>query len=193
MILLIDNFDSFTFNLVHILIRIGGEVLVRRNNEISLSEILTLNPSHIVISPGPGTPEDSGISLSVVRELHARFPILGVCLGHQVLAQVFGAQVLKADQPVHGRISPISHEGMGLFADIPQKISMMRYHSLLVDPKTLGGSLSQTAWTEAGLIMGIKHRNYPHVQGIQFHPESFMSLWGKKLLENFIYHSERFF
>lgn len=190
MILIIDNFDSFTYNLVQYFGELGQDVLVKRNNAITLTEIEQISPSHIIISPGPGTPNESGISLSVINTFAGKVPILGVCLGHQAIAQAMGGHVVRARQPIHGKASSIVHNGQGVFLGLPRQISVTRYHSLLVEKATLPPNLEITAWTETengeiDEIMAIKHR-YFALEGVQFHPESILSEHGLSLLANFL-------
>ncbi|MGK7907840.1 MAG: aminodeoxychorismate/anthranilate synthase component II [Synechococcus sp.] len=186
MLLVIDNYDSFTYNLVQYLGELGAEVKVFRNDRITLEEIRQLEPDGIVISPGPGRPEDSGVSLQVIRELAAEIPILGVCLGHQSIGQVFGGDVIGAPELMHGKTSPIHHSNSGVFEGLPNPFDATRYHSLIVDRATCPDDLEITAWTEDGIIMGLRHRKYPHLQGVQFHPESILTGSGKALLRNFV-------
>ncbi|MEM9534816.1 MAG: aminodeoxychorismate/anthranilate synthase component II [Cyanobacteria bacterium P01_E01_bin.45] len=186
MLLVIDNYDSFTYNLVQYLGELGAEVQVFRNDRITLDEIRQLNPDGIVISPGPGRPDDAGVSLEVIRELAADVPILGVCLGHQSIGQVFGGKVIGAPELMHGKTSPIYHENSGVFAGLSDPFDATRYHSLIVEKSSLPDCLEITAWTEDGIIMGLCHRDYPHLQGVQFHPESILTDAGKSLLNNFI-------
>ncbi|MEM8717545.1 MAG: aminodeoxychorismate/anthranilate synthase component II [Cyanobacteria bacterium P01_A01_bin.3] len=186
MLLVIDNYDSFTYNLVQYLGELGAEVQVFRNDRITLDEIRQLNPDGIVISPGPGRPDDAGVSLEVIRELAADVPILGVCLGHQSIGQVFGGKVIGAPELMHGKTSPIYHENSGVFAGLTEPFDATRYHSLIVEKSSLPDCLEITAWTEDGIIMGLCHRDYPHLQGVQFHPESILTDAGKSLLNNFI-------
>ncbi len=189
-VLMIDNYDSFTFNLVHYLEQLNVEVIVKKNDEISLSQIDVLSPTHIIISPGPCTPNKAGISLSVVEHFKGKIPILGVCLGHQSIGQSFSAKVICADKVMHGKTSKIYHRNIGVFKDLPQGFTATRYHSLIVDKSNLPDDLEITAWTknEAGeldVIMGIKHKNYA-IEGIQFHPESVLSEFGLEMLESFV-------
>jgi anthranilate synthase component 2/para-aminobenzoate synthetase component 2 len=184
-ILLIDNFDSFTFNLVQALGSLGAELKVVRNDAITVSQVEALRPGHIVISPGPCTPLQAGVSLEVIRAFGGRVPLLGVCLGHQCIGQVFGGQVVRAPMPVHGKTAAVEHRGQGLFRDMPQPFVAARYHSLVVDRATLPACLEVTAWYE-GLIMGMRHRELPGLEGVQFHPESFLTQDGKRLLANFL-------
>ena len=185
MLLLIDNYDSFTYNLFQYLSELGEEVLVARNNKITLREIEELKPQHIVISPGPSTPINAGISNDVIRRFGAELPILGVCLGHQCIGYSYGGKVVQADRIMHGKSSSIYHDDGGLFAGIPNPFSAIRYHSLIVQRKNLPQCLEVTAWTEDGTIMGLRHKKY-QVEGIQFHPESFMTEKGKAVLKNFL-------
>lgn len=184
MILLIDNYDSFTYNLAQYLGELGAEVRVVRNDALTIREIEALDPSHIVISPGPGTPEDAGISKEVIREMGARLPILGVCLGHQCIGEVYGGQVTRAPRLMHGKTSPVHHYGEDLFLGVPSPFTANRYHSLIVS-EPLPGVLKVTAFTSKGELMGLRHREFP-VYGIQFHPESIFTDYGKKILSNFL-------
>jgi len=189
-ILLIDNYDSFTYNLAHYFGELGQSLVVARNDEISLDEIYSLVPSAIVISPGPGTPEDAGISLTLVREFADKVPILGVCLGHQTIGQAFGGSVVRAREIVHGKTSLISHQGSDIFASLPTPFRATRYHSLVIEKASLPACLEVTAWTanESGIpeeIMGLKHKTLP-AYGVQFHPESILSEHGHQLLKNFL-------
>ena len=185
MILVIDNYDSFVYNLVQYLGELGQECLVFRNDKVSLLEIKELSPSHIVISPGPCTPNEAGISLELVKNFAGRIPILGVCLGHQVIGQAFGGRVVRAPEPVHGKTSLIYHNQKGVLRDIPSPFEATRYHSLILEKESLPDCLEVTAWTEDEIVMGIKHRDFS-VEGVQFHPESILTRYGHKLLENFI-------
>ncbi|KRG84133.1 anthranilate synthase component II [Stenotrophomonas daejeonensis] len=190
MLLMIDNYDSFTFNLVQYLQTLGTEVKVVRNDALSVDEIAALQPSHIVVSPGPCTPNEAGVSLEVIRRLGASTPILGVCLGHQSIGQVYGGDVIRAGNIMHGKTSKIRHEGKGVFAGLPDGYEATRYHSLVVDKATLPAELEITAWTENAdgsmeEIMGLRHRKHP-VEGVQFHPESILTQHGHALLKNFL-------
>ncbi|ECC3484238.1 aminodeoxychorismate synthase component 2 [Salmonella enterica subsp. enterica] len=187
MILLIDNYDSFTWNLYQYFCELGAEVQVRRNDALTLARIDALNPQKIVISPGPCTPDDAGISLAVIRHYAGRIPMLGVCLGHQAMAQAFGATVVRAAKVMHGKTSPITHNGQGVFRGLPSPLTVTRYHSLIVDPATLPECFEITAWSETQEIMGIRHREWD-LEGVQFHPESILSEQGHALLENFLRH-----
>ncbi len=185
MILVIDNYDSFTYNLVQYFGELGAEIQVVRNDQLSLDQIAALNPSHIVISPGPGTPDDTGVSLDVLRELGPTRPVLGVCLGHQAIGQVYGGVVKRASKLMHGKTSMIYHQGAGVFAGLPTPFEATRYHSLIVEEATLPASLEVTARTIDGEIMGLRHREHP-VVGVQFHPESILTAHGKLMLRNFL-------
>jgi len=184
MLLLIDNYDSFTYNLFQYLSELGQEVWVARNDKVSLNEIEMRSPQHIVISPGPGTPEQAGISSEVIRHFGSYIPILGVCLGHQCIGYSYGAKVDRAGEIKHGKSSLIYHDGKGLFVGLPNPFSAIRYHSLAVMRNDLPDCLEISAWTPDGMIMGLRHRQFP-VEGVQFHPESIMTEVGKDLLKNF--------
>ncbi len=188
MIFLLDNYDSFTFNLYQYLCELGAVVEVMRNDEVSVEQIEALSPSHIVVSPGPCTPREAGVSNAVIRALGPRIPLLGVCLGHQCIGEVFGGRVIRAPQPTHGKTSLISHRGEGILRGLPQPFEAIRYHSLIVERDTLPAELEITAETADGLIMGLRHRDYP-IFGVQFHPESILTSAGKDILRNFL--SER--
>jgi anthranilate synthase/aminodeoxychorismate synthase-like glutamine amidotransferase len=183
MIIVIDNYDSFTYNLVQYLGEMGHELRVFRNNRVTLDEIAALKPSHIVISPGPGTPHDAGISEKVVQIFHKTTPILGVCLGHQAIGEVFGGKIVRAPSLMHGKTSPIYHDSKTVFKGLPQGFPATRYHSLVVTD--IPAALEVSAQTQEGVVMGLRHRDYP-VEGIQFHPESIMTVVGKQLLANFM-------
>ncbi|MBD2232348.1 anthranilate synthase component II [Phormidium tenue] len=192
MILVIDNYDSFTYNLVQYLGELGaelpvaGDLRVFRNDEITVDEITALKPDGIVISPGPGTPDDSGVSLEIIEKLGPTLPILGVCLGHQSIGQVFGGNVVRAAELMHGKTSPVFHTGQGVFAGLENPFLATRYHSLVIDRPTCPETLEITAWVEDGTIMGVQHRDYPHLQGVQFHPESILTESGLQILRNFL-------
>lgn len=192
MILVIDNYDSFTYNLVQYLGELGqtlpiaADIQVFRNNKITLDQVCSLAPDGILISPGPGTPNDAGISLDIIRELGPTVPILGVCLGHQSIGQVFGGTVVAAKQLMHGKTSPVIHTNQGVFAGLDNPLTATRYHSLVVDRDSCPKCLEITAWVDDGTIMGLRHRQYPHIQGVQFHPESVLTQAGKQLLTNFL-------
>ncbi|MFZ4598429.1 MAG: anthranilate synthase component II [Terrimicrobiaceae bacterium] len=185
MILVIDNYDSFTYNLVQYFGELGAEILVKRNDEITIAEIESLAPEKICVSPGPCTPNEAGISCEVIRQFGRRCPILGVCLGHQSIGQVYGGDVVRADRLMHGKTSPILHTGENVFAGLPSPFEATRYHSLLVKRETLPNSLRITAETAEGEIMGLAHKELP-VFGVQFHPESILTTEGKRLLKNFL-------
>ena len=185
MILVIDNYDSFTYNLVQYLGELGEQVEVRRNDAIGLDEIDRLAPDQILISPGPGTPDEAGISLELIRQFKGRIPILGVCLGHQAIGQAFGGEVIQAGRLMHGKTSLIHHDGKTVFAGLPSPFTATRYHSLIIRKETLPDCLEVSAWTDEGEIMGVRHREYS-VEGVQFHPESITTEHGKDLLRNFL-------
>lgn len=185
MLLLIDNYDSFTWNLYQYFCELGTDVVVKRNDEITLEEIEQLAPHRLVISPGPCTPNEAGISLAAVRQFSGKIPLLGVCLGHQAIAQAFGATIVRADQVMHGKTSDIMHNGCGVFRGLKNPLTVTRYHSLVIDPATLPDEFEVTAWTDKHEIMGIRHRSLA-VEGVQFHPESILSEQGHALLANFL-------
>lgn len=185
MILVIDNYDSFTYNLVQYLGELGQQIIVRRNDEIDLDGIEALKPDQILISPGPCTPNEAGISLDLIDYFKGKIPILGVCLGHQSIGQAFGGDVVRADKLMHGKTSQIHHDGAGLFAGLPNPFTATRYHSLLVKRDTLPDCLEITAWTADGEIMGLRHKSYP-IEGVQFHPESIITEHGHAMLRNFL-------
>lgn len=185
MILLVDNYDSFTYNLYHYLGELGAKVLVRRNDALSVDEAMALAPDAIVISPGPGTPDDAGICLDLVAAAAGNIPVMGVCLGHQCIGQAFGGKIVRANLPMHGKVSRVLHRGEGLFAGLPSPVAETRYHSLVVDHATLPECLAITAETEDGIIMGLSHRTHP-IHGVQFHPESIASDHGHAILRNFL-------
>ena len=194
MILMIDNYDSFTYNLVQYLGELGKQLKVFRNDQVTLAEIRRLRPKWIIISPGPGTPRDAGISCDVIRTFGEKIPILGVCLGHQCIGEVFGGKVVQAKRLTHGKTSPIHHKGKTLFKGIPNPFQATRYHSLIVRRQGLPNALEVTAWTEDYVdreIMGLKHKRYP-IWGLQFHPESILTDPGKKILGNFLKYSQKF-
>ncbi|MCM3786521.1 aminodeoxychorismate/anthranilate synthase component II [Neobacillus mesonae] len=185
MILVIDNYDSFTYNLVQYLGELGEEIEVRRNDEIDLKGIEALAPNHILISPGPCTPNEAGISLDVLTHFKGEIPIFGVCLGHQAIGQAFGGKVIRAERLMHGKTSPIHHEGQSVFEGLPTPFTATRYHSLLVERDSLPDCLEITAETEEGEIMGLRHKEYP-IEGVQFHPESIVTDYGHQMLRNFL-------
>jgi anthranilate synthase/aminodeoxychorismate synthase-like glutamine amidotransferase len=185
MILMIDNYDSFTYNLVQYLTEMAESVHTYRNDDLSLSDIYKLSPKMLVISPGPCTPNEAGITLAVIREFCGKIPLLGVCLGHQAIGQIFGAKVIRAQKPVHGKTSLITHDGKTIFNGLKNPLSVCRYHSLIIDPATIPSCLEVSAWTADGEIMGIRHRHHL-VEGVQFHPEAILTEGGKQLLQNFL-------
>ena len=185
MILIIDNYDSFTYNLVQYLSELGEKLVVHRNDKISLKDIEKLRPNHIVISPGPGRPRNAGISKQVIKRFGNKIPILGVCLGHQCMAEVFGGKIILARKLMHGKTSMIHHKKQGIFKGITNPFEATRYHSLIVEKKSLPKTLNVTAWTKDNEIMSLKHKDFP-LWGVQFHPESILTQYGKKLLKNFI-------
>jgi anthranilate synthase/aminodeoxychorismate synthase-like glutamine amidotransferase len=186
MILVIDNYDSFTYNLVQLMGELGADLTIARNDKITLDEIRVMQPSHIVISPGPGDPEDGGVSLDAIREFGASTPILGVCLGHQCIGHSYGGAVVRAPRLMHGKTSPIYHKGDSLFSGVPSPFEATRYHSLIVE-EPLPEGLSITAFTDEGEIMALRHREHP-VFGVQFHPESFLTTYGPRIVQNFLEH-----
>ena len=185
MLFVLDNYDSFTYNLVQYFGELGAEPVVRRNDEISVEEVAALKPERICISPGPGTPHDAGISSAIIKELGPRIPVLGVCLGHQCIGEVFGGEVVRAGRLMHGKTSPILHKDDGVFAGLPSPFEATRYHSLLVKRDTVPGCLEINAETAEGEIMGLRHKEHP-IHGVQFHPESILTVEGKRLLQNFL-------
>ncbi len=192
MILVIDNYDSFTYNLVQYLgelaqeFPVAADIRVYRNDSIDLETINQLKPDGILISPGPGRPEDAGISLKLIEQLGAEIPILGVCLGHQSIGQVFGGRIVSAPVLMHGKTSQVHHQNLGVFAGLDSPFTATRYHSLVIEPQTIPDTLEITAWVSDGTIMGVRHRDYHHIQGVQFHPESILTDSGKSLLRNFL-------
>jgi anthranilate synthase/aminodeoxychorismate synthase-like glutamine amidotransferase len=185
MILMIDNYDSFTYNLYQYLAELGAEVVTVRNDKISLGDIEAMDPEGIVISPGPCTPRDAGISMEAIRRFGPRLPTLGVCLGHQCIGEVYGARVDRAGEIRHGKTSMVHHRGQGVLSGLPDPFEAIRYHSLAVYPETVPDCLEVTAWTDNGVIMGLRHKEHP-VEGVQFHPESILTPVGKDLLQNFL-------
>jgi len=192
LIIVIDNYDSFTYNIVQYLGELGAEfpvaseVRVVRNDQITVDQINQIQPQGVVISPGPGRPDDAGISLELIERLGPQLPILGVCLGHQSLGQVFGGKIVSAPELMHGKTSTVHHTGQGVFQGLENPLSATRYHSLVIDRQTCPEVLEITAWIDDGTIMAVRHRNYPHLQGVQFHPESILTTSGKQLLKNFL-------
>ncbi|MFO6498710.1 MULTISPECIES: aminodeoxychorismate/anthranilate synthase component II [Bacillus] len=185
MILMIDNYDSFTYNLVQYLGELGEELIVKRNDEVTLAGIEELSPDFLMISPGPCSPDEAGISLEAIRHFAGKIPIFGVCLGHQSIAQVFGGDVVRAERLMHGKTSEISHDGLTVFKGLESPLTATRYHSLIVKPETLPSCFTTSAWTDEGEIMAIRHKELP-IEGVQFHPESIMTSCGKEMLNNFI-------
>ena len=185
MLLMLDNYDSFTYNLVQYLGELGQEVQVYRNDEITLKKVAELKPKYIVISPGPCTPNEAGISVPLIHEFAGKIPLLGVCLGHQSIGQAFGGNIIRAKQLMHGKTSQIHHKNIGVFKDIPNPYTATRYHSLVIERETMPDCLEITAWTDDGEIMGVKHKTLA-VEGVQFHPESILTDFGHELLDNFL-------
>ena len=185
MLLMIDNYDSFTYNLVQYFGELGEDVRVYRNDEISVEQVGALKPSHIVISPGPCTPTEAGVSVPVILEFAGKIPILGVCLGHQSIGQAFGGKIIHAKQLMHGKTSQIHHKNLGVFAGLPDPFTATRYHSLVIERETIPDCLEITAWTDDGEIMGVRHKTLA-VEGVQFHPESILTEHGHKMLDNFL-------
>jgi anthranilate synthase component 2 len=185
MLLMIDNYDSFTYNLVQYLAELGATVDVRRNDAITLDEVARLRPAGIVISPGPCTPREAGISVPLIERFAATVPTLGVCLGHQAIGAALGGEIIRAKQIMHGKTSLIHHRGIGVFRDLPNPFAATRYHSLVIDPQHVPQDLTVTAWTEDGEVMGVRHTSWP-LEGVQFHPESILTTEGKHLLKNFL-------
>lgn len=185
MILMIDNYDSFTYNLVQYLCELGERVEVYRNDKITCSEAEKLGPCRIVISPGPCSPDKAGMAMALIERFAGIVPVLGVCLGHQAIGQVFGGRVVRAGRLMHGKTSPVHHDGRSIFRDIPSPFTATRYHSLILERESLPDCLEISAWTEEGEVMGIRHRVYP-VEGVQFHPESILTEHGRKILQNFL-------
>src|SRR5215510_8600372 len=185
MFLLIDNYDSFTYNLYHYLGELGAQMVVKRNDTLTAAEAVAMSPQGIILSPGPCTPNEAGICLDLIKAAAGKIPLLGVCLGHQALGQAFGGKVVRAPAPLHGKLSQVRHRGVGVFQDVPSPLTGTRYHSLIVDRATLPDSLEVTAETAEGLIMGLQHRTLP-LHGVQFHPESIASEHGHRLLGNFL-------
>lgn len=189
MVFVLDNYDSFTYNLVQYLGELGAEVVVRRNDQVTVKEVRALHPERVLISPGPCTPQDAGISIDLFRQLTGEFPILGVCLGHQALGEAFGGRVIRAPHLMHGKTSPVKHDGRTVFKDLQSPFTATRYHSLIVEEKSLPAELEISAWTTekdgSRTIMGLRHKKFP-VEGVQFHPESVLTIEGKQLIANFL-------
>jgi anthranilate synthase/aminodeoxychorismate synthase-like glutamine amidotransferase len=184
-LLLIDNYDSFTYNLVQAFLVLGAEVLVHRNDEITVDQARAFEPTHLCISPGPGTPADAGVSMKMIEAFAGRIPVFGVCLGHQSLVEVFGGKVVRAGRLMHGKTSAVHHDGLGVFTGLPNPLEAGRYHSLIAERDALPPSLAVTAWTREGEVMGVRHRELP-VEGVQFHPESILTPDGPALMGNFL-------
>ncbi|HEZ2981336.1 TPA: aminodeoxychorismate/anthranilate synthase component II [Neisseria meningitidis] len=191
MLLFIDNYDSFTYNIVQYFTELGQEVAVRRNDDITLEEIEALNPQYLVIGPGPCSPKEAGISVAAMRHFAGRLPIMGVCLGHQTIGEAFGGRVVRAKTLMHGKVSPVSHSGKGMFKGLPNPVTCTRYHSLVIDRNTMPECLEVTAWTEDGEIMGVRHKEYA-VEGVQFHPEALLTEYGHDMLNNFLIEFQNF-
>lgn len=191
MLVMIDNYDSFTYNLVHYFEKLNAHVLVLRNDAVSIEALEALNPKGIVISPGPCTPAEAGISLDVIHHFKGKLPILGICLGHQTIGVYFGAKLVRGIEPVHGKVFPIENKGQGLFEGLPSRYFVTRYHSLMLDQGSIPPCLEITALTEDGVIMGIRHREYP-IEGVQFHPEAVLTQFGLDLLKNFLVRVESY-
>ena len=185
MMLVIDNYDSFTYNLVQFLGELGADPVVRRNDQVTVAEIAAGGYRGLVISPGPGVPQGAGVSLAAIRELGGELPILGVCLGHQAIGEAFGGRIVRAPQPIHGKSSRVKHDGRGIFAGVPEEIEVGRYHSLVIEPASCPRELEVTATTADGIIMGVRHRSLP-IEGVQFHPESVLTSNGMQILANFL-------
>lgn len=191
MLLFIDNYDSFTYNIVQYFAELGQEVAVRRNDDITLEEIEALNPQYLVIGPGPCSPKEAGISVAAMRHFAGRLPIMGVCLGHQTIGEAFGGRIVRAKTLMHGKVSPVSHSGKGMFRGLPNPVTCTRYHSLVIERGTLPDCLEITAWTEDGEIMGVRHKEYA-VEGVQFHPEALLTEHGYDMLNNFLIEFQNF-
>lgn len=191
MLLFIDNYDSFTYNIVQYFAELGQEVAVRRNDDITLEEIEALNPQYLVIGPGPCSPKEAGISVAAMRHFAGRLPIMGVCLGHQTIGEAFGGRIVRAKTLMHGKVSPVSHSGKGMFRGLPNPVTCTRYHSLVIERGTLPDCLEITAWTDDGEIMGVRHKEYA-VEGVQFHPEALLTEHGYDMLNNFLIEFQNF-
>jgi anthranilate synthase/aminodeoxychorismate synthase-like glutamine amidotransferase len=189
-ILVLDNYDSFVYNLVQYLGELGAEPVVHRHDDLAIEQILALDPDGVLVSPGPGRPEDAGVSNEVIRRFAGVRPVLGVCLGHQCLGQVYGGDVVRAPQVMHGKTSVVHHDGEGVFAGLPNPFEATRYHSLVVAPESVPDALVVTAWTEDGIVMGLRHRQYPSTEGVQFHPESILTAGGHDLIANWLRQCE---
>lgn len=185
MLLMIDNYDSFTYNIVQYFAELGQEVAVRRNDDITIEEIATIKPQYLVIGPGPCSPKEAGISVAAIQHFAGKLPIMGICLGHQAIGEAFGGNIIRAKTLMHGKVSPVSHHNKGMFQNLPNPVTCTRYHSLVIKRDTLPECLEITAWTEDGEIMGIRHKEYP-LEGVQFHPEALLTEHGHDMLNNFL-------
>lgn len=185
MLLMIDNYDSFTYNIVQYFAELGQEVVVRRNDDITLEEIAALKPQYLVIGPGPCSPKEAGISVAAMQHFAGKLPIMGICLGHQTMGEAFGGNVVRAKTLMHGKVSPVHHHSRGMFKGLPNPVTCTRYHSLVIDRDTLPDCLEVTSWTEDGEIMGVRHKHFP-IEGVQFHPEALLTEHGHEMLDNFL-------
>ncbi|OSI15851.1 aminodeoxychorismate/anthranilate synthase component II [Neisseria dumasiana] len=185
MLLMIDNYDSFTYNIVQYFAELGQEVVVRRNDDITLEEIAALKPQYLVIGPGPCSPKEAGISVAAMQHFAGKLPIMGICLGHQTMGEAFGGNVVRAKTLMHGKVSPVHHHSRGMFKELPNPVTCTRYHSLVIDRDTLPECLEVTSWTEDGEIMGVRHKHFP-IEGVQFHPEALLTEHGHEMLDNFL-------
>lgn len=185
MLLMIDNYDSFTYNIVQYFAELGQEVAVRRNDDITIEEIATIKPQYLVIGPGPCSPKEAGISVAAIQHFAGKLPIMGICLGHQAIGEAFGGNIIRAKTLMHGKVSPVSHHNKGMFQNLPNPVTCTRYHSLVIERDTLPECLEITAWTEDGEIMGVRHKEYP-LEGVQFHPEALLTEHGHDMLNNFL-------
>ncbi|MCS4532724.1 aminodeoxychorismate/anthranilate synthase component II [Neisseria montereyensis] len=191
MLLMIDNYDSFTYNIVQYFAELGQDVLVRRNDDITLEEIAALNPQYLVIGPGPCSPKEAGISIAAMQHFAGKLPIMGVCLGHQTIGQAFGGNIVRAQTLMHGKVSPVHHQNRGMFRNLPNPVTCTRYHSLVIDRATLPDCLDITAWTDDGEIMGVRHQTLA-IEGVQFHPEALLTEYGHEMLDNFLKEFQTF-
>lgn len=191
MLLMIDNYDSFTYNIVQYFAELGQDVLVRRNDAVTLEEIATLNPQYLVIGPGPCSPKEAGISIAAMQHFAGKLPIMGICLGHQTIGQAFGGNIVRAQTLMHGKVSPVHHQNRGMFRNLPNPVTCTRYHSLVIDRATLPNCLDITAWTDDGEIMGVRHKTLA-IEGVQFHPEALLTEYGHEMLDNFLKEFQTF-
>ncbi|MDO5073723.1 MAG: aminodeoxychorismate/anthranilate synthase component II [Neisseria animaloris] len=191
MLLMIDNYDSFTYNIVQYFAELGQEVVVRRNDDITLEEIAALKPQYLIIGPGPCSPKEAGISIAAMQHFAGKLPIMGICLGHQTIGEAFGGHTVRAQTLMHGKVSPVLHHNSGMFKGLPNPVTCTRYHSLVIDRATLPACLDITAWTEDGEIMGVRHKTYA-VEGVQFHPEALLTEHGHEMLDNFLKEFQHF-